>query len=386
METLQHIRKWRWSLALLVALGMMLIMQPLTARAETITVTSTLDDGTGSLRAAIAAANPGDTIVFSSDMSIYLVSELSINKTLTIDGGSYAVKVSGDTDNDGTRNVRVFTIGESGVVALNHLNIVGAYGVAGGGIVNYGALTVQHSTLSNNGADRGGGICNYGAVTVQHSTLSSNWSNYGGGIWNNGTLTVLHSTLSGNGASYGGGIFSSDTVTVLHSTLSGNGAAEEGGGLWNSGTLNFANTLIANSNGGDCYQGGTLGSNTHNLVEDGTCSPALSGDPLLGPLADNGGDTLTHALLVGSQAIDYVPTTDPTCIAGVSIDQRGAVRADGVDRGGNACDIGAYEYSSIQTPTVILLRGLAARGFAPLLAGLLALGGAAAVKRKRRWQ
>lgn len=385
METLQHIRRWRWGLALLVALGMMLIMQPLTARAETITVTSTLDDGTGSLRAAIAAANPGDTIVFSSDMSIYLVSELLINKTLTIDGGSYAVKVSGDTNNDGTRNVRGFIIGVDGVVTLNHLSIVSAQGVAGGGICNYGTLTVQHSTVSDNGADRGGGICNYGTLTVQHSTVSGNWGDYGGGIWNNGALTVQHSTVSGNWAFYGGGILSSDTVTVLHSTVSDNRAAEEGGGLWNSGTLNFTNTLIANSNGGDCYQGGTLGINTHNLVEDGSCNAALSGDPALGSLADNGGDTLTHALLAGSPAIDYIPATDPTCIAGVSIDQRGAVRADGNQRGGSGCDIGAYEYNSDQTPTAVRVMALAARGFAP--AGiLLALGGAAIFKHRRRRQ
>jgi hypothetical protein len=82
---------------------------------------------------------------------------------------------------------------------------------------------------------------------------------------------------------------------------------------------------------------GTIVSNGHNLDGDGTCGLGeptdLPGtDPLLGPLADNGGPSETHALLPGSPAIDAGP---PTCEA---TDQRGVPRPQEA-----ACDIGAYE-------------------------------------------
>ena len=93
------------------------------------------------------------------------------------------------------------------------------------------------------------------------------------------------------------------------------------------------NTLIANSLGGsyDCY--GVLAANDHNLIRDGSCSPAISSDPLLGSLADHGGETQTHALLRGSPAIDA--GNDDTCLATA---QRGVPRPQGA-----ACDIGAFE-------------------------------------------
>src|SRR5262249_4442420 len=70
--------------------------------------------------------------------------------------------------------------------------------------------------------------------------------------------------------------------------------------------LNLINSIIAGSTGGgDCFNISTVGgTNSHNLVQDGSCSPAASGDPKLGPLQNNGGPTFTHALLADSQAID----------------------------------------------------------------------------------
>ncbi|MDW7756051.1 MAG: choice-of-anchor Q domain-containing protein, partial [Brevefilum sp.] len=129
------------------------------------------------------------------------------------------------------------------------------------------------------------------------------------------TLTVVNSTLSGNTASQGGGgIYNGGTLTLTNSTLSGNSAYSSamGHGLNNSseGTLNYANTIIANSpeSNGDCRNYGTMATNTNNLVEDGSCSAEavnyVSGDPMLAALADNGGPTHTMALLPGSPAID----------------------------------------------------------------------------------
>ena len=96
--------------------------------------------------------------------------------------------------------------------------------------------------------------------------------------------------------------------------------------------MSISNTVIANSvTGSDCLNTGTISVNERNLIEDGTCSPAFSGDPLLASLARYGGDTDTHALLPDSPAIDAganCPTTD----------QRGLNRPQGT-----ACDIGAVE-------------------------------------------
>ncbi|MGB8212716.1 MAG: choice-of-anchor Q domain-containing protein, partial [Anaerolineales bacterium] len=79
----------------------------------------------------------------------------------------------------------------------------------------------------------------------------------------------------------------------------------------------------------------------HNLIGDASCSPALSGDPKLGPLADNSGPTWTMALLPGSPAIDV--GNDATCLA---TDQRGITRPQGVH-----CDIGAFEVVAAPTAT-----------------------------------
>ena len=59
----------------------------------------------------------------------------------------------------------------------------------------------------------------------------------------------------------------------------------------------------------------TVVDNSNNLIKDGTCSPALSGDPMLDPagLQDNGGPTKTIALLSGSPAINA--GDDATCTA-----------------------------------------------------------------------
>ena len=90
---------------------------------------------------------------------------------------------------------------------------------------------------------------------------------------------------------------------------------------------------------------GAIVSAGHNLDGDGTCNLTAAGDisavdPLLGPLADNGGPTETHELLPGSPAIDAIAVADCVDLDGepVVTDQRGVARPQGV-----ACDIGAFE-------------------------------------------
>lgn len=312
-----------------------------------------------SARSGGGIGNQGTTLVYSTTLN-----GNSATAESTPEGGGIA--------NYGTLIVRHSTITDN---STNY---------TGGGIVNYGTLTIEDSIVSGNSSDyEGGGIYNSGgAATIISSTLSSNSSIYGGGIFNRGNYEVLrvaYSTLSDNSALYfGGGIHNTDrgqveinnstfsgnstispsggggggiyvydgTLIVNNSTFSGNSSTNGGGIHIFGGTLNFTNVIVANSNGGDCVSGGTISTNIHNLVEDGSCSNNAigfhTGDPLLGPLHDNGGPTLTHALLSASPAINAGDTA--TCLAE---DQRGVPRPQL-----GQCDIGAFE--AIPTIKVVL--------------------------------
>jgi len=82
-----------------------------------------------------------------------------------------------------------------------------------------------------------------------------------------------------------------------------------------------------------------VGVNGNNLVADGSCDSDFSGDPLLDALADNGGPTLTHALLPNSPAIDAISAISCT----VSTDQREVIRPIALTSADTPCDIGAFE-------------------------------------------
>ena len=236
----------------------------------------------------------------------------------------------------------------------------------GGGIYNNsGTLTLTNSTLSGNTAagDYGGGIYNdpSGTAFLTSSTLSGNSTGFrGGGMYNDsGTLTLTNSTLSGNSAvsdnlfvfNDGGGIYNTGTLTVYNSTLSGNTADIGAGGIYNdpSGTTFLINTIVANSpGGGNCF--GTITNGGNNLQSsDDSCGFGSFADPLLGPLAKNGGPTQTHALLPGSPAIDAANNTFCQGTGVGNVDQRGLARGGDGDGTPDSpqpgdCDIGAFEY------------------------------------------
>src|SRR5262249_42760712 len=149
------------------------------------------------------------------------------------------------------------------------------FGAFGGGIFNQGTLTISNTTISENGDDDGGGgIANSGTLTMSNSTISHNRSlpyYPGGGIENSGTATISSSTISRNEARYGGGIFNRGTLHMRDTILAGNAALDSPDldGRLTSSSYN----LIGNREGGDGYDKTDL----------------LDVDPLLGPLADNGG-------------------------------------------------------------------------------------------------
>lgn len=319
------------------------------APASTITVTNTSNSGSGSLRQAVADAIAGDTIVFASGITgqtITLSSSIAINKNLTIDGTGRNITLAGNG------STRIFDI-TSGPVTLNGLSFInGTASSDNGGAIHIQdtSVTITSSTFVNNTATyEGGAVRNNGSgtLTVSSSTFHDNNSgSFGGGISNNGgTVLVTNSSFYHNLSSTGGGIFNNGTLDVRSSTFVYNGATSAGAGIRShySTTLMLRNTLIAGTlpspyDSYNCDNLGTLAVNTNNMIEDGSCSPALSGNPLLMPLTDNGGSTQTMIPRLDSPAVNA-----GNCSSGPATDQRGQTRPQNT-----TCDIGAVE---VQQPS-----------------------------------
>ena len=260
---------------------------------------------------------------------------------LTLADGRITGEFGGGIFNAGTLTVTNSTL--SGNVSTPSLIPSGGqllpFAGMGGGIYNSGTLTAIDSTLRGNSALEGGGIDNdfSGTMTVTSTTFDRNGSQAGGGgILNLGIGSLVNSTFSGNVTSgVGGAIRNSATLAVADSTLSGNSAFTGSGVYTVFGVLRVTSSILAND--GDNLVG-SFTSGGHNLfsdapAEDHDATDLISTDPLLGPLADNGGLTFTYALLPGSPAIDA-----GSLVAGLTTDQRGIARPQGA-----APDIGAYE-------------------------------------------
>jgi len=343
--------------------------------AGVITVTSLNDSGPGSLRAAVASASPGDTINFSVNGVITLTSgEIAINKDLTIAGpGAGQLTISG---NNASRifNVAITTGGSFSVSAVTIANGLANGGDGGGILMTGGSSPMNFDQLAvvNNVAGQNGGGFYYnglGPLTVANCTFSANSAATDGGAIDNaggGPFRAINSTFSGNSAGGdGGGVmlrgngpgsFFNVTITLntADSDDDGNG---NGGGLRQFGApLDLNNTIVAGNfdTPGNAGPGprhpdisGGVFSGDYNLIQDITGTFFLSGlpphtitgvTPALGPLANNGGPTLTHLLPAGSPALDA--GNDAECPA---TDQRGQPRADADCDGITRCDIGAYE-------------------------------------------
>lgn len=377
--------KYRCWLVSEIIFAAILFTVPLTANAVTITVTNLNDSGPGSLRQAIADAASGDTIKFSVTGRISLrSSQLVVNKNLSIQGpGAGQLTISGNNAS------RVFYIGV--MATLDGMTISDGYSLDyGGGIFASAPLTLRNSTVSGNTAVFGGGIASGGgyfdSMTVVNSTVTGNTATaFGGGIF--GNANIINSTVSDNlTEGVGGGIFADDSrITITNSTISGNSAMYVCGGIYNNdGLLDVRNSTISENvtvspNGaGICNSAddgwpvlslintivagnmavgapsdisGSASTASHNLIGDANSSGGIQNgvngnivgaNPLLGPLANNGGPTMTHALLPGSPAIN----AGDNCILIVNgcgyghpalpTDQRGFLRFGTVD-------IGAFE-------------------------------------------
>lgn len=341
--------------------------------------------GLCSLRAAIQESNaePGLNVVILPSGTYTLTipddgtgeeeaaaGDLDITEDLDLQGAGATTTII-----DGGELDRV--IHAMGAASVNIEGVTIQNGIGGGIWVGspFGPtlLTLSDSILRDNQAWRGGGLgVNTGAEARLNRVLitGNRASDGGGGVYlsgNDGTFmggaraTFVNVTLSGNSALGGGAILTHGQLTLINSTVAENTSEGEMGGALMavaslaSGTLEQAetyvqNTIVANNEGGNCVDFSygwplrNIQSWGSNLDSGDTCGFSSANDlteaaPLLEPLADNGGETSTHALLPFSPAIDAA--SDDSC---PTVDQRGMVRPqDGDGDGAARCDMGAFE-------------------------------------------
>lgn len=227
------------------------------------------DDGQTSLREAItqAATVAGDDSIQlpagEHDLSLGQLAIDDASGTLTIKG------VDGIATIDAQGASRVVTIATGSTAVFRDLTLTGGNAILqpgsaksaiaeGGGILNFGTVTLQGTTVSGNYSDfGGGGIANYGLASLHRSSVDGNTAKMNaGGIYNlnSGTLTVQDSTVNGNSAPYGGGIASFGTITLKSSSVSFNHGVS-GGGFNNSGTITMLDCTI---NGNTAVFGGGI--------------------------------------------------------------------------------------------------------------------------------
>jgi len=284
---------------------------------------------------------------------------------LTVTGG-YA---AGDETKGGA-------ILSAGALELAKVAVTGSHAALGGGVANNGGeLKVIDSLISGNTAGSFGGIGSWGGeLVVLRSTIAGNnvgigEASLGGGVGNlGGQVDVLNSTVSGNTAGRGGGIHHAGEgarLEVVNVTITANEAGVRGGGICSEATAVLYNTILAGNLPDDACgvfeqqsdynligmldEGNRTGLEEGDHTRYGTAARPV--DAILGPLADNGGPTPTHALRAGSPAIDMGDNAAAEQ-AGLTSDQRGNYRFCGVDLDAARVDIGAYE-AYIPGPIVV---------------------------------
>jgi fibronectin-binding autotransporter adhesin len=339
-----------------------------------ITVTSLLDSaGSGlTLRQAIDYVNEidpqgGVTITFAAGLQGTV--DLTQGRLPAI-AGDLAIIGPGASllTIDGQSQSGILFVGAGAHVIIAGLTLADGMAPAGGAIDNFGTLAMTDCTLSGNSATfYGGGLYNAGTLKMTRCTLSGNSATRsGGGLYSEyypaggklGTATLTDCTFSGNTAPFAAGLeLAAGNNTLADCTISANTGTSSGGlaagmNIYGGGTT-LENTIVAGNTGqsGASDLGGTA-TGSNNLIGTGSVSGSNNKlgvtNPMLGPLAWNGGPTQTMALLDGSPAkgagaIALLP-------AGLLTDQRGAPRTKG-----GAVDIGAFESG----PTTIVVTSLA---------------------------
>jgi hypothetical protein len=275
--------------------------------------------------------------------------------------GTLTLTDSTVTSNSGPPFSPLFSgIYNTGVLTVNRTLVTGHQGShICAAIDSIGTLTLIDSTVSGNLALDGGAICTRGAFTMIGSAVTGNGGE-GMPIASSGFTTLINSTVSANSSVTASAIAHGDgQLTLVNSTLSGTDGITAVS-LYGDANLVTANSLIVGSNdyGFGCSHGvfgswtGSVISNGGNIESPGdTCGLTDPTDLVnvedlkLGPLADNGGPTMTHALLPGSVAIDRIPPEACLDAEGALLmtDQRGLPRPVAILGPEPKCDVGAFE-------------------------------------------
>ncbi|MGZ4716859.1 MAG: choice-of-anchor Q domain-containing protein [Acidimicrobiales bacterium] len=342
--------------------------------------------------------------------------DLDVSRNITIAGHGATIDAGGID--------RVIQVLAGGALTLRDLTVTGGVADFGGGlrIDQGGSAQISGSTIVGNvangfqrcwndalglglggcswedqgvgnpyyehvGTGGGGGIWNFGTVSVSSSTISANtipddaqvdgcWPfihaiicdiHQGAGVLNYGTANLVNVTLSGNSVSRGfGAAVATNTgglTTLIFVTISANAqtSPSSGAALQTSPTAGAPPTTVLIPSSGStvvgaasvagtvidgvgplCSQSLATDSLGYNVASDATCFSGgtdRAGTPSdLGPLADNGGPTLTHLPLTGSALIDSIPADASPCGSVIHTDQRGAARLSG-----QPCTIGSVE-------------------------------------------
>jgi hypothetical protein len=253
----------------------------------------------------------------------------------------------------------------AGTLAIDHLALingtfVGSGYASGGCVYAYGSLDTV--TLANchagsaTNAGYGGGAWSYTGMTIINSTITeSSATQLGCGLMSFGSISISNSTMSGNSSGSVGGALAAvalngttGSLLILSSTITDNFAYYGGGGIYlsaNESTTLYSTIVAANTSATDSYHLADIGTSSGVTIaggdlivngSDATLPASTSNvDPMLGPLADNGGLTWTCVPREGSAAIDHGDN-----VAMTAYDQRGT----GFDRVvGTEADIGAFE-------------------------------------------
>jgi hypothetical protein len=282
---------------------------------DVLMVTSTNDNGIGSLRWALGYVTGGEIIRFDPALA---------GQTITVDSTIYTYKpytIEGPAGEgitlSGGGSVRVLQAQHTGIVTIRNVTIRDGHAANGDGaaIKSLGGLVLENVSLIGNVAQFRSALQAYDA-TIINTTISGNTSINGYEATYLINTTLVNSTIANNA---GGAIAGSAGLTLRNSIIAGNGVDA-------NCDLRFFTVT---------YEG-------TNLSDDSSCGGPL--EMLIGPtgldtLADNGGPGPTHALLAGSPAIDA--GTD----CSVATDARHFPR-DG------HCDIGAFEFADFTTIAV----------------------------------
>ena len=315
------------------------VVDPANQRIVTIADDIVAIDGETSLREAIAFVNNNsgsNTITFDASLSGQIIElsegELLVNGPTIIDGpGADLLTI------DANSQSRIFDVGLSGDLEVRDLTLTGGNANGhGGAILSEGAVTILRSRLVNNTAAGDGGAIRTGAfntLTVTDSELSNNIANKGGAIsLDAGTAFITtgvieNSTISGNSANDGGAIYAEGAnMTIRNSTIAFNSSGIQSVANSSSNSAIVSDSIIA-QNGLTDFDGevrlfDSLLESDRDTTIDFIQSTEflLDVDPRLAPLADNGGPTLTHALLLDSPAIGRATASGTT----PAFDQRGS--------------------------------------------------------------